>query len=102
MYPGVFPNKPRAVHRPITDPDKYCKIAMEGAYPPECIQYVKDICNYIYDTYGRLPKIADTYLSAAIIQLQHIDCDFYDQYFHKGSTWQEQREHLKVWHGING
>jgi len=66
MYPGVFPNKPRAVHRPITDPDKYCKIAMEGAYPPECIQYVKDICNYIYDTYGRLPKIADTYLSAAI------------------------------------
>lgn len=101
MYPGLFPQQPRAVHRAVTDPDKYCEIAMGGAFSPECVQYVKDFCNYIYNTYGRMPKAVDPYVSSGIVQVQHIDCDFYDQYFTGGSIWQEQREHLRTWHGIN-
>jgi len=67
----------------------------------EAIALAKDACNYIYNTYGRLPTIIDPFYCPGVVQVHHIDPDLYDEYMPEGSIWQEQREHLKVWHGLS-
>jgi len=64
-------------------------------------QITKDIANYIYNTYGRFPKSANPITCPALMQVHHMDIDFYEKYLIEGSTWREQREHLKVWHGLD-
>lgn len=100
MYPGFDP-EPRAVHRPFKDPDKYTRVAQAYDYKPEAIALAKDACNYIYNTYRRLPTIIDPFYCPGVVQVHHIDPDLYDEYMPEGSIWQEQREHLKVWHGLS-
>jgi len=62
------------------------------------MQIAKDITNYIYDAYGRFPKLYNPIVCEYIVQVQHIDVDFYDRYYLERSVWQEQREHLNIWH----
>jgi hypothetical protein len=98
MYPG-FSLQPRAVYRPFKDPDKYTRAAQaQGVYKPEAIQVAKDTCNYIYNTYGRLPRMGDPFVCSATFHVSHIDPDFYDEYTSKGSISEEQRNHLRIWH----
>ncbi len=47
VYRG-FDTKPRAVHRPFTDVDKYTEAVWLD--PPGMIQVAEDVANYIYDT----------------------------------------------------
>ncbi len=95
VYTG-FPPKPRAVRRPFKDVDKYTRAVLPD--PPQSVQIAKDFCNYIYDTYGRFPKIVAPITCGALIQISHIDIEFYDRYHPEGGIWQEQREHLGTWH----
>ena len=46
---------------------------------------VKDICTYIYETYGKFPAFNDTMHLLYFIQAHHLDLDFYDKYFKKGA-----------------
>ncbi|MYH39509.1 MAG: hypothetical protein F4154_00695 [Candidatus Dadabacteria bacterium] len=49
------------------------------------MQIVRDVANYIYDTYGRFPAFVDPMYMRLVFQAMHIDLDFYDQYYPKGS-----------------
>lgn len=68
---------------PYTEPDKHL---MKAPKPTDTtIQIVKDVANYIYDTYGRFPAFVDPMYMRLVFQSMHIDPDFYDQYYPKGS-----------------
>jgi hypothetical protein len=95
MYRG-FDTKPRAIYRPFKDLGKY----LEAAWlePQEAVEVAKGVANYIFDTYGRFPKLFNPILCEHYVQIFHIDSDFYDKYQVEGSIWREQREHMSIWH----
>jgi hypothetical protein len=99
-YTG-FSKDPRGIHRPYKDPDKWLKTAQQYARVPEARLVVKDLCNYVYNTYGRIPFQVDPFVCPCVIQVHHIDPDFYQEYWVEGAVSKEQREHLSTWHGIN-
>lgn len=98
VYRGYRP-RPRAVHRPLKEPSKFAAASQEWKPKPEAVQLVKDYCNYVYDTYGRMPKTLDPFVLPVCTQVAHVDLGFYDRFFISGSVWKEQRDHLNNWHG---
>lgn len=68
---------------PYTTPDKHLMMAPKPT--DTTIQIVKDVANYIYDTYGRFPAFVDPMYMRLVFQSMHIDPDFYDEYYPKGS-----------------
>ncbi len=67
-------------------------------YTPEVIQCCKDICNYIFDTYGRFPAHVDAmYVPGVWIQAHHLDLEYYDKFFKKGYS-ETQAAHQEQWH----
>jgi hypothetical protein len=68
---------------PYAEPDKHL---MRAPRPTEnTIQIVKDVANYIYDTYGRFPAFVDPMYMRLVFQAMNIDVEFYDKYYPKGS-----------------
>ena len=65
----------------------------------EGVACVKDICRYIYETYGKFPAFNDTMHLLYFIQACHLDVDFYDKYFKEGAFLHTHREHMEKWHG---
>jgi hypothetical protein len=66
---------------------------------PEAIACTKDICNYIFDSYGRFPAHVDAmHVPGVWIQAHHLDLDYYDKLFAGGYT-QTQADHQRLWHG---
>jgi hypothetical protein len=67
-------------------------------YPPEVVECAKDICNYIYNTYGRFPAHVDAmYVPGVWVQAHHLDLEYYDHLFRHGYT-QTQAQHQRLWH----
>jgi hypothetical protein len=64
----------------------------------EGLQCVKDICRYIYETYGKFPGTLDTMHLLFFTQVHHLDCDFYDTHFKDGAYLQTHRDHMEKWH----
>lgn len=64
----------------------------------EEIQVVKDICNYIYDTYGRFPAFSDPMFLRFMVQAHHLDLDFYDKYYPEGAYTENCKHHFGRWH----
>ena len=62
------------------------------------IQVVKDICNYVYDTYGRFPAFSDPMFLRFMVQAHHLDLDFYDHYYPPGAYTEAHKNHFKLWH----
>lgn len=63
------------------------------------IQCAKDICNYIYDTYGRFPAHVDAITTPGCwVQAHHLDHDFYDRYYQEGAYTETQVNHMRLWH----
>jgi len=49
---------------------------------PDVIACAKDICSYIYDTYGRFPACVDAFHVPGIwIQAHHLALDYYDSIY---------------------
>lgn len=68
-------------------------------YPPEVIEVAKDVCNYIYDTYGRFPAHTDAIQIPGVwLQAHHLDLNYYDHLFRDGYT-EVNAMHQKLWHG---
>jgi hypothetical protein len=66
---------------------------------PEVIECAKDICTYIYETYGRFPAHVDAFHVPGIwIQAHHLALDYYDTIYRGGYT-QTQADHDRLWHG---
>jgi hypothetical protein len=68
-------------------------------YSDALVQCVKDICNYIYDTYGRFPSHTDAITTPGCwVQAHHLDLEFYDRFYKKGAYTESQRDHMSQWH----
>jgi hypothetical protein len=70
-------------------------------YSDDVIACVKDICNYIHNTYGRFPAHVDAmYVPGVWVQAHHLDLDYYDK-FYKGGYGDAQRTHQAAWHSAS-
>lgn len=68
-------------------------------YSEEVIACTKDICSYVYETYGRFPAHVDAMFVPGIwVQAHHLDLDYYDQFYQGGYT-ETQANHQHCWHG---
>ena len=62
------------------------------------VQYVKDICNYLYDTYGRFPAHVDAFYCRGMwLQFSHLEMEYYDRFFDP-SQYTRQAAHDGLWH----
>ena len=51
-------------------------------YSAKAIEYVKVVCRYIYDTYGRFPAHVDAfYLPGVWVQFSHLELEYYEKLF---------------------
>jgi hypothetical protein len=50
------------------------------AVSDEGIACTKTICNYVYETYGRFPGGSDAMHLMWVMQVHHLDTDFYDRF----------------------
>lgn len=63
----------------------------------ETIQYTKDICNYIYDTYGRFPAHIDAFFVPGIwLQFSHLELEYYQKYYDP-ALFSRQAQHAELW-----
>ncbi|SDE62813.1 hypothetical protein [Ruegeria marina] len=69
---------------------------------PDGIQCVKDMCQYIYETYGKFPATVDPIQMTLFIQAHHLDLDFYDKHMKPGAYLDTHKNHFRDWHGNNG
>jgi hypothetical protein len=61
------------------------------------IQYIKDICNYIYDTYGRFPAHVNAFHVPGVwLQVSHLEIEYYEKFF-QPSIFHRQARHHAMW-----
>jgi hypothetical protein len=67
-------------------------------YSPDIINCVKDVCQYIHETYDRFPAHVDAIQVPGIwVQAHHVDLDYYNKLFRHGYSEAQQR-HQELWH----
>jgi hypothetical protein len=95
---GVYRNEP--LFDKVFKPGKAAEfLDSVPHYKPEIIACVKDVCNYIYDTYGRFPAHVDAmYVPGIWVQAHHLDLKYYDGLYKNGYS-DTQAEHHRLWHG---
>ena len=70
-----------------------------SALPPDGIQEVVTVeASYIYDTFGKLPGTVPTVHVLMYLQAQHLDTDFYDNFFNDGAYLSTHADHQTHWH----
>ena len=81
---------------PYSEPDKHL---MKAPKPTDTtIRIVKAVASYIYDTYGRFPAFVDPMYMRLVFQAMHLDLDFYDKYYPKGSYSDMHVNHFHMFH----
>ncbi|WP_392543513.1 hypothetical protein [Oryzobacter telluris] len=67
-------------------------------FGPKQVQYVKDACTYLYETYGRFPAHVDAFYSPGMwLQFSHLEMEYYDRFFDP-SQYTRQAAHDGLWH----
>jgi len=111
--PPYFPSMDAAVNALLTP------LMREKSAPPGCVPYLisdaehragavgisdagiactQAICNYIYQTYGRFPGSLDAMHLMWLMQVHHLDTDYYDRFFRPGAYGPTHAAHLATWH----
>jgi hypothetical protein len=85
-------DKPKA----YLEPDKVTSLIERPS--ADTIQIVKDYCQYVHDTYGRFPAFLDPMYQRLTCQAQHVDPDFYAQYYPPGALTDQHHSHFERWH----
>ena len=83
-------------YMPYKDPSGVLKATPKPS--KEEVQIVKDICNYIFDTYGKFPGFSDPMYCRMMVQNHHIDLDFYDKFYPEGAYTEAHKKHFALWH----
>ena len=65
---------------------------------PETVEMVKAFAQYCWDTYGRFPVYIDPMYQRLTCQAQHLDPDFYEQYYAGGTLSPQHLNHFSRWH----
>jgi hypothetical protein len=67
-------------------------------FSKRAIEYTKEICNYIYDTYGRFPAHVDAFYTPGMwVQFAHLEIEYYDKLFDR-RLYERQAQHDGLWH----
>jgi hypothetical protein len=83
-------------YRRREDAEAYLKQGTRFA--PDVVAYVKEVCNYIYDTYGRFPAHVDAFYTPGMwLQFSHLELEYYDRYFDP-AQYRRQANHDALWH----
>jgi hypothetical protein len=84
---------------PYRDQKDAAAYSRDGSrYSPDCIAYTKEICNYLYDTYGRFPAHTDAFYTPGMwLQFSHLELEYYDRFF-DGRQYTRQHRHDAMWH----
>src|SRR5437764_14821069 len=79
---------------PYRDPSSGGEYTKLGArFSDRVVAYGKDICNYIYETYGRFPAHVDAFYTPGMwLQFSHLEMEYYDKFF-DGRQYTRQAEH---------
>jgi hypothetical protein len=67
-------------------------------YTEEFKECVAHQAQYILDTFGKFPGSVPTLFIMNYVQAQHLDTDFYDQFFKPGAYLDTHADHMRVWH----
>lgn len=95
---GIFtdPTLISRAYQNAADAETFLKL--ENRHPPEAINYTKDICNYIYETYGRFPAHIDAFYTPGFwVQFHHLEIEYYQRFFDP-YLWRNQAVHDQHWH----
>ncbi len=66
-------------------------------HPPEAIEYTKEICRYLVDTYGRFPAHTDAmYVPGIWVQFSHLEIEYYER-FGSPAHARRQAEGKEIW-----
>jgi hypothetical protein len=66
-------------------------------YSDKAVEYTKQICNYIFDTYGRFPAHVDAFHVPGIwLQFSHLELEYYEKYY-KPEQFERQSQHAAMW-----
>ena len=75
--------------------ETYMKAAQHP--PHEAIEYTKQICRYLVDTYGRFPAHTDPFhLPGIWLQCSHLEIEYYEQYANPRHV-KRQAEGKEIW-----
>jgi hypothetical protein len=66
-------------------------------HPPEAVDYAKEICRYLVETYGRFPAHTDAFHVPGIwAQFSHVELEYYERYA-APAHYRRQAEREDVW-----
>jgi hypothetical protein len=83
------------VYRNVEQADAYLQRAQR--YSAKTVEYMKTLCNYIYDTYGRFPAHVDAFhLPGVWMQFSHLELEYYEKYFDP-ALYSQQAAHDAIW-----
>ena len=75
--------------------EEFMRVALP--HSKEAIQYAKDICNYVYDTYGRFPAHVNAFHAPGVwLQVHHVEMEYYEKFFDP-SLYRSQSAHDTIW-----
>lgn len=55
-------------------------------------------CQYVYDTFGKIPALSPSIWVIMYLQAHHLDLEFYDEFYEPGSYLRTHAEHMEKWH----
>jgi hypothetical protein len=61
------------------------------------VKITQAYCQYVYETYGRLPKYRDAMFVPILAQIHHLDIGYYEKYFPEYLD-ETDRTHMMLWH----
>jgi hypothetical protein len=89
---GIFTGGPTAVDESVVD------VSEVPRTDEWTIQAAKDLCEYIWSTYGRFPATIDPMQMNIWFQAHHLETDYYDRYYRPGAYHDRIRDHMRSWH----
>jgi hypothetical protein len=89
---------PERFGAPYKDPASATEyLQHQTPFSPMAIEYTKEICRYLWETYGRFPAHVDAFHVPGIwVQFSHIELEYYDK-FYKRELFARQAAHDAVW-----
>jgi hypothetical protein len=67
-------------------------------YSDRAIAYTKEICTYLYETYGRFPAHIDAFHTPGMwVQFSHLEMEYYERFFDP-RQYTRQSQHDALWH----
>jgi hypothetical protein len=73
------------------------KAAIER-YSPEFVEALGEVAQYVHDAFGKFPATIPSVYVRVYAQAQHIDLDYYDQFYGPEAYLETHRQHLARWH----